>query len=110
MTLITLFTVMKPRLSLVLGDVDRLTSPEANLSYPRLNIHQDLPSPNSLEMSPATLYHYGLMHTITLNGTADGGLLLSCLKHVLIIVAEFAEHGSTVEEDLGPTLEHLKNM
>lgn len=41
-------------------------------SYPRLVIPQDLSSATSTNTSPATLWHYGLMNTIALNGTFDG--------------------------------------
>ena len=49
---------------------------------------------NHVTVSPATLYLYGLMYTIALDGTD----------------AQFAELASTVGPDIGHALELLKDM
>ncbi|KAF2785873.1 hypothetical protein K505DRAFT_330726 [Melanomma pulvis-pyrius CBS 109.77] len=63
--------------------------------YPRLVIPQQLPRQSAANTSRATLYLYGVMHTIALDGTAD---------------AEFAELASTVGPDIGEALDKLKDM
>ncbi|KAF2788604.1 hypothetical protein K505DRAFT_314615 [Melanomma pulvis-pyrius CBS 109.77] len=62
---------------------------------PRLVIPQQLPRQSTANTSPATLYLYGLMHQIALDGTPD---------------AEFAEIASTILPDLGVVLDRLKDM
>lgn len=81
--------------------------------YPRLVIRQDLDvSDASCKTSPATLYHYGVMNTIDLDGTLDGkDWPFWPLTDVLTVsVAEMAELGRDVEERLRPALEKLKDM
>lgn len=68
---------------------------ELSPGYPRLVIPQQLPHQSASNMSPATLFLYGKLYTIALNGTLD---------------AEFAELASTIGLDLGPALEKLKDM
>ncbi|EFQ91164.1 hypothetical protein PTT_12075 [Pyrenophora teres f. teres 0-1] len=62
---------------------------------PRLVIPQQLPRQSTGNTSPATLYLYGVNHTIALDGTAD---------------AEFAEMASTIIPRIGGALERLKDM
>ncbi|KAF2497352.1 hypothetical protein BU16DRAFT_559103 [Lophium mytilinum] len=62
---------------------------------PRLVIPQQLPRQSTAKTSPATLYPYGEMHTIALDGTPD---------------AEFAHLASTVEQEIGDALDQLKDM
>ncbi|KAF1849437.1 uncharacterized protein K460DRAFT_280532 [Cucurbitaria berberidis CBS 394.84] len=62
---------------------------------PRLVVPQQLPHQSTANISPATLYLYGVMHTIALDGTND---------------AEFAEIASTIIPDIGVALDRLKDM
>ncbi|KAF2806082.1 uncharacterized protein BDZ99DRAFT_395094 [Mytilinidion resinicola] len=62
---------------------------------PRLVIPQQLPHQSTANTSPATLYLYGVMHTIALDGTPD---------------AEFAHLASTILEEIGDALNQLKDM
>lgn len=62
---------------------------------PRLQLPHDLPCPSGVAKSPATLFLYGLMHTIALDGTE---------------ASEIAEGASTVGPDMQHVLERLKDM
>ncbi|KAF2444495.1 hypothetical protein P171DRAFT_432517 [Karstenula rhodostoma CBS 690.94] len=62
---------------------------------PRLVVPQQLPRQSAANTSPATLYLYGVMHTIALDGTPD---------------AEFAEIASTIIPEIGGALDRLKDM
>ncbi|KAF1958897.1 hypothetical protein CC80DRAFT_468705 [Byssothecium circinans] len=62
---------------------------------PRLVIPQQLPHQSAANTSLATLYHYGLMHTIALDGTRD---------------AKFAELASTIIPEIRGALDKLKDM
>ncbi|KAF1974044.1 hypothetical protein BU23DRAFT_579991 [Bimuria novae-zelandiae CBS 107.79] len=44
---------------------------DSSPSCPRLVVPQELPRQSTANTSPATLYHYGLMYTIALDGTPD---------------------------------------
>ncbi|PVI01539.1 hypothetical protein DM02DRAFT_627578 [Periconia macrospinosa] len=68
---------------------------DQSTSYPRLDIPEPLPPQSDGKTSPATLYLYGIMHQIALDGTQD---------------AAFAEIASTILPDLGPALDRLKDM
>ncbi|OCL08852.1 hypothetical protein AOQ84DRAFT_388553 [Glonium stellatum] len=68
---------------------------DSSPSCPRLVIPQQLPHQSAANTSRATLYLYGVMHTIALDGTAD---------------AEFAELASTVRPEIGEALDKLKDM
>ncbi|KAF9730013.1 hypothetical protein PMIN01_11946 [Paraphaeosphaeria minitans] len=68
---------------------------ESSPSCPRLVISQQLPRQSNANISPATLYLYGVMHTIALDGTPD---------------AEFAELASTITPEIGEALDKLKDM
>ncbi|KAH2200672.1 hypothetical protein KXW59_003354 [Aspergillus fumigatus] len=68
---------------------------EALPDSPRLHIPINLPCQSDVNTSPATLYLYGKLHTIALDGTAD---------------AHFAELASTSGPDLNHSLNHLKDM
>lgn len=46
--------------------------PDSSPSSPRLFIPQQLPRQSAAVTSPATLYLYGLMHQIAIDGTPDG--------------------------------------
>ncbi|KAF2702873.1 hypothetical protein K504DRAFT_444680 [Pleomassaria siparia CBS 279.74] len=62
---------------------------------PRLVIPQQLPRQSVANTSPATLYLYGLIHTIALDGTPD---------------AEFTDFASTTTLEIGRALDKLKDM
>ncbi|KAH7399647.1 hypothetical protein BKA66DRAFT_452276 [Pyrenochaeta sp. MPI-SDFR-AT-0127] len=62
---------------------------------PRLVVPQQLPRQSTANISPATLYLYGVMHTIALDGTAD---------------AAFAEIASSIIPEIGGALDRLKDM
>lgn len=47
-------------------------SSDSSPGCPRLVIPQQLPHQSTANTSPATLYLYGVMHTIALDGTPDG--------------------------------------
>lgn len=47
-------------------------SSDSSPDCPRLVIPQQLPRQSTANTSPATLYLYGVMHTIALDGTPDG--------------------------------------
>ncbi|WPH03900.1 Hypothetical protein R9X50_00678300 [Acrodontium crateriforme] len=66
----------------------------ANLDYPRLKIPQDLPRQQDQTWSAATLWCFGVTHTIALDGTPD---------------ATFAELSSESFDRLKGTLELLKD-
>ncbi|KAF1962574.1 hypothetical protein CC80DRAFT_400630 [Byssothecium circinans] len=68
---------------------------DSSPSCPRLVVPQALPRQSAANSSPATLYLYGVMHTIALNGTPD---------------AEFAELASTIIPEIGDSLDRLKDM
>ncbi|KAF2864669.1 hypothetical protein BDV95DRAFT_508914 [Massariosphaeria phaeospora] len=68
---------------------------DTSSSCPRLVVPQPLPRQSAANTSPATLYLYGVMHTIALNGTPD---------------AEFAELASTIRPEIGEALDKLKDM
>ena len=52
--------------------VSNLSAQELSPGYPRLVIPQQLPHQSASNMSPATLFLYGKLYTIALNGTLDG--------------------------------------
>ncbi|KAF2789620.1 hypothetical protein K505DRAFT_352449 [Melanomma pulvis-pyrius CBS 109.77] len=62
---------------------------------PRLVIPQQLPCQSAANTSSATLYLYGVMHTIALDGTPD---------------ARFAEIASKILPEIGGALDKLKDM
>ena len=85
--------------------------------YPCLKIPVDLPRrqlhENHVIVSPATLYLYGLMYTIALDGTDDGRSLLlpgNYYRDRAKSTARFAELASTVGPDIGHALKLLKDM
>lgn len=53
--------------------------------YPRLVIPQQLSQLSSAKMRPATLFLYGLMHTIALDGTADDTFASNVVPRQLLI-------------------------
>ncbi|MCJ1345139.1 hypothetical protein MMC31_003344 [Peltigera leucophlebia] len=63
-------------------------------SYPRLEIPHDLPRQSNANTSPATLYLFGVNHTVALDGTPD---------------AVFARHSRETLRELGPNLDSLKD-
>lgn len=59
---------------LVTRSVNRASSYLESASYPRLEIPQNLPRQSNANTSPATLYLFGVNHTVALDGTPDGKL------------------------------------
>lgn len=87
--------------------------------HPCLKVPVDLPrrqlQDNHVTVSPATLYLYGLMYTIALDGTDNGrSFLLPLLRDYdwnrANSTARFAELASTVGLDIGHALKLLKDM
>lgn len=58
--------------NLLLVKLTRCRSLGSPSEYPRLKLPSNLPSLTDATKSPATLFLYGLWHTITLDGSADG--------------------------------------
>lgn len=65
---------------------------DSSPGYPRLVIPQQLPPQSASKTSPATLYLYGIMHTIALDGTPDG--TPSMLFHSHLVYADRRQRNS----------------